>query len=235
MSRLDNLILGNLPPESLLTLAGEEVTLKVGTILFSSDEQAPYLFFPLDHAIASLVRTSEEGMTVEAGIVGSDGVANVQSIITMPAATGTEGMVQREGRFLRVPTAHARTCFQTDPAFRDAVLAYLNCLFGQVSQNVLCNRVHNLEQRLAKWLLLFRSRIESDELLVSHEFLAHMLGIHRPGVTTAIAAFDARGLTQHSRGRVTILDRSGIEELSCECFRVLDDALRSLQAQLQRA
>jgi CRP-like cAMP-binding protein len=116
--------------------------------------------------------------------------------------------------------------------FRDRVLAFTSSFLEQVTQNLVCNRLHAIEQRLSKWILTVRDRTHDDELTLTHEFLAHMLGIHRPGVSIAVAALELDALIAHGRNRIIITDRSGLEKRSCECYGVLHASLQKVRAAL---
>jgi Crp-like helix-turn-helix domain len=232
--RVTNLLLEALPQATREALQLEEGILAERHILFKPDEIPPQLSFPLEGSITSLVRSTEDGETVEAGIVGSEGAVIIQSVITHPAPTGTEGMVQLAGPFAWTKSSVARDVFRQDERFREVMLAFTNTLMGQMTQNLLCNRLHTIEQRLAKWLLAVRDRIDSDEIRLTHEFLSHMLGIHRPGVSIAIRALEIDGTIAHTRNVITIRDRDALVRRSCECSAVTHDGLETLRRQLVR-
>ncbi|HUP64610.1 MAG TPA: helix-turn-helix domain-containing protein [Thermoanaerobaculia bacterium] len=125
-----------------------------------------------------------------------------------------------------------KALFQKDTAFRDRVLAFTSSFLTQVTQNLVCNRLHHIEERLAKWLLVVQDRVDSDALHLTHDFLSHMLGIHRPGVSIAVAALERDGLVSHTRARITIRDRTLLEARSCECFKAIHGDLAQLRKKL---
>ena len=170
----------------------------------------------------SLTRTTEEGTTVEVGIVGWEGVAAVQSLL-LPQPTGCEAVVQISGGISRVGFDAIRGAMAESAAVRDLVLTFAGAFMAQVSQHATCNRVHTIEQRLAKWLLAVRDRTGTDELELTHDFLSHMLGVRRAGATIAAGALALDGLIQQNRGSVRIMDREGLKARACECYRVVRD------------
>jgi CRP-like cAMP-binding protein len=216
-----NLLLDTLSPDTLRALNGRAEYHDVTKVLLKEDEIPQYVFFPCRGAVVSIVRSTEDGAMVEAGVVGSEGVFSVQTVITDPALTGGQAIVQVRGVFTRVDASVLRHYFHTDIAFRQRLLAFTSTFLEQITQNLVCNRLHAIEQRLAKWLLLVRDRIETNDMPLTHDFLAHMLGIHRPGVSIAVTALELDGLISHSRSLITIRDMEGLQKRACECFAVL--------------
>ncbi len=227
-----NLLLNRLAPHTVRVLKGQQKDYTRGTVLIKEDETPDYVFFPHHGAVVSIVRTTTDGSTVEAGVIGSEGALHVQTIITAPGPIGSQAIVQIEGVFTRVDAHGLRDQFNNDTALRDALLGFTSAFLEQVTQNLVCNRLHAIEQRLAKWLLTVRDRVEKDDLELTHDFLSHMLGIHRPGVTIAVAALELDGLIAHSRNLITIRDHQGLVARSCECFEVLHERLLELRTTL---
>jgi hypothetical protein len=227
-----NLLLESLQPDVFASLQPEVVRLEPRTMLFTHDRVPEFIYFPHAASIAAMVRSTAEGVTIEAGVVGSEGIMNAQSIITEPAPPGNEGMVQLPGAFSRVKTSLARECFKNETSFREAVLRFTNALLVQITQNLICNRLHPIQQRLSKWLLAVHDRAANDRLAVTHEFLSHMLGVHRPGVSNALSELAQDDQIRPGRGVVTILDRAGLETRTCECHAVVFGALQTLQSGL---
>jgi CRP-like cAMP-binding protein len=157
---------------------------------------------------------------------------NVHTVIAAPASTGSDAIVQIDGRVSRVDAALLREQFQHEGAFRDLLLSYTSLFLHQVTQNLLCNRLHVIEQRLAKWLLIIRDRIDTDELHLTQDFLSHMLGVHRPGVSIAVNALEVDNVIGHSRNYIRIRDRAGLQARSCECYAPLHSGLESFRANL---
>ena len=220
-----NLFLDALSPAVFRSLNARKENHPIAEILSNADETSPFVFFPHDSAVVSIVRSTADGWMVEAGVIGSEGLFDLQTLITDPAPTGNQAIVQIDGRFSRIDASLLRDLFRDDVVFRDHVLAFTNAFLAQVTQNLVCNRLHPIEQRLAKWLLIVRDRTRTDDLHLTHDFLAHMLGIHRPGVSIAIGALEIDGLIHHSRNLITIRNRDGLLERSCECYEAVHRSL----------
>ena len=203
-------------------------------VLIEADEPTEWLYFPHRGGLISLTRSADNGATVEVGIVGYDGLASMHALFT-PDSSGAEGVVQLSGRFSRVSLSEVRDLMNDDERARELIFAYAGAFLSHVSQHALCNRLHTIEQRLAKWLLSVRDRIDTDQIALTHDFLSHMLGIRRSGVTVAIGALALDGLITHSRNSVTITDREGLESRTCECYGVITEATRPLLEKLQKA
>lgn len=213
-------------------LGGETADYAIAAVLSDADQTPRFVYFPHAGAVASVLRNTEHGGAVETGLVGSEGLVSVHSLIAEPAPTRGQTIVQGEGKFTRVAADVARHHFQTDLVFRDRVLAYTSSFLNQIAQHAVCNRLHAIEQRLAKWLLAMSDRVMNDELHLTQEFLSHMLGIHRPGVSIAISALEMDGLIVHTRNRIRVRDRDGMLLRTCECYEVVHQDLMNLRALL---
>lgn len=224
-----NLILSTLSPTTLASLEAREERRGLTDIMTRADEKDAPVFFPHVGAAVSIVRATEDGWQIESGIVGSEGLVNLQSVLTEPAAPGVQTVVQGEGIFTRVEADRVRSLFQSDQKFRDNVLAFATTFLAQLTQNLVCNRLHPIEQRLSKWLLIMSDRTDSSELHLTQEFLAQMLGVHRPGVSLAVSAIENVGLITHTRNRIVIRDRDALLVHSCECARSIHTSLQSLR------
>ena len=227
-----NLLLDHLSHEAFASLRAEAIHAATGDVLIEADTTPEFAFFPHPDTVVSIVRGTDEGIMVEAGLVGFEGVVNVQTIIAPPEPTRSEAIIQLGSDVTRVRLDVARAAFAAHASFRDGVLAVTNNLLHQITQNAVCNRLHKIEQRLSKWLLVARDRFASDELHLTHDFLAQMLGIHRPGVSIAIDALEVDGLIAHARNRITLRDREGLLARTCECYGVVHESLRTLRATL---
>jgi len=225
-----NLLLGNLPTRTLRALAPREEDHAIKDVLIRPDETPGSVFFPHFGAVVSIIRATESGAMVEAGVVGHEGMFNVHTVITTPTPTGAEALVQIDGRVSRVDVALLRAYFRKDQRFRDLMLSFTSLFLHQVTQNLLCNRLHAIEQRLAKWLLIIRDRIDTDEMHMTQDFLSHMLGVHRPGVSIAVSALEVDGLIRHSRNKISIRDHAGLLARSCECSAALHTGLEQFRA-----
>jgi len=201
-------------------------------VLFEFGEQAREAFFPHQGAVVSLIRTSIDGGEVEVGIVGGDGFTEIHSFLASPSYRA-RGVAQAEGLVTRVSLAALRDLVAADEMARTLLLGYVAAHVEQVAQNALCNGIHTIEQRLAKWLLIMRDRVGSDTLHLTHEFLAQMLGIRRSGVTVAVGALTDHGLIAHGRNRIVLQKPSAIKSRSCDCYTAIAEVLESFDAQLQ--
>ena len=188
-------------------------------VLLKAGAPIEHVYFPLQ-GMVSLVRQLEDGVEIEVGIVGNDGIAGAPIILgttVMPC----EAMVQLPGAALRLPADILRAELDRSPELKALLLRYVQAFFAQISQSVACNGRHSLEQRLARWMLMAHDCVEGDELLLSHEFLAMMLARRRAGVTTAVGTLKSAGVISNSHGRIVIRDRKGLETAACECYRTV--------------
>ena len=196
-------------------------------VLIEADAVPEWLYFPHRGTVVSLTRSSESGATVEVGIVGWEGMATLHALLS-PRASGANAVVQITGATSRVRLREIRELQDRDSVVRECLNLFAGAFLTQVSQHALCNRLHSIEQRLAKWLLGVSDRIDSAEIGLTHEFLSHMIGIRRSGVTVAVGALALDGLITHSRNSITITDREGLEDRTCECYGVIGEALQPL-------
>jgi CRP-like cAMP-binding protein len=197
----------------------EVVALRLELVLHKSGEPIKYVYFPTT-AVLSMLCTMKSGDMVETGMVGNEGVAGLATCLDSDTSSPYT-IVQVAGEAVRISARSIRKEFDRGGALHSLLLRYLNVLFLQVSQSVGCNTHHLLEARLSRWLLIVRDRVASDVLLLQHEFLSHMLGTHRSGVTMAAGALRTAGLIRYARGKITILDHEGLEASACECYEVI--------------
>lgn len=218
-----NHLLAILPEESYKRLIPnlKRVSLSLGEVIYEPGEKQDYLYFPTT-SIVSLLYTMETGMTAEMGLVGNDGVVGV-SLFMGGDTTPNRAVVQIAGEALRISAKALQEEFRRGGPVQLLLLRYTQALITQISQTAVCNRLHSVEQRLCRWLLLSHDRVGSDELLMTQEFIANMLGSRREGVTSAAGRLQDAGLIRYSRGHITILDRSNLEGQVCECYRVVKD------------
>lgn len=222
-----NHLLATLSPEDLHRLRPTTYEARLGAPLFGFDTSSPPVIFPHAGAMVSAMRTVADGLTVEVGVIGAEGVTPLDSVLA-PFPARSECIVQIAGPITAVSLEAVRDAFATHARFREAVLAYTCVYLDQVSQHAVCNRLHSIEQRLAKWLLVTRDRAGKDDLDLTQEFLAHMLGVHRPGVTIAINALVLDGAIRHSRGNIVIQSVDLLEQRACECRAVLREGWQRL-------
>lgn len=226
-----NRLLAALPPEEYQHLSPqlELVSLELAQILYQPSEPIDYVYFP-HRSLISLVMVLQDGSTAEVGLVSSKGMVGVPVILGSSMSFNL-AIVQIPGDAMRMPADCLKTEFKRGGALQMLLLSYVQALLTQVSQTAACNRLHRLEARLARWLLLVQDAIESDELQLTQEFIAQMLGVRRSGVTVAAGALQQAGLIHYNRGKITILDRKGLESFSCECYRVIEDEFDRLLPQ----
>src|SRR5450755_1241933 len=202
----DNRVLANIPPKEYQRLRAqlEPVTLAFGQILYEPGEAIRHVYFPID-CLISLLTAVDKRRTLEVGMVGSEGMAGMPFILGM-GVSGVRALVQGGGKALRMASAPFRIEFDRNRPLQQALLRYTHALMAQISQTAACNRFHDAEARLARWLLMTRERVGSDNFPLTHEFLAHMLGLRRQGVTEAASALKRRKRISYSRGKIQILD-----------------------------
>lgn len=223
-----NKILGQLPLTSrdwLQTL--ELVNLTAGSILCERDEQIEDVYF-VNSALVSIVSANSEGATIEIGIVGNEGMVGVPAILG--GVTPYRAVVQMGGDAYRINGRMIYEEFRRNPFLRDLLLKYTNAFIIQIAQSSICNCYHTLQERLCRWLLVARDAVGSDVLAMTHDVIAHLLGTRRASVTVAAGLLQRAGLVKISRGQLTILDPAGLEEMSCECYAILRDGIRRLEA-----
>lgn len=218
----DNHLLASLPPDVYEKFAPHltHVALKQGQRLLEPGETIQEIYFPID-CLLSITITMSDGAIVETGMIGCQEVLGINAFLSGRETTHTEYTVQISGSAIKMDAQILRKEFDSNRELRDVLLRYAQAFIIQVSQTAACNRTHLLEHRLARWLLEARDRIKSDELRLTHEFIATMLGVRRAGVTQAAQNLQDKGLIQYSRGRIHILNQGGLEAFSCECFRTV--------------
>lgn len=218
-----NLLLAALPPEEYRQLAPHlaRVALTAGERLYGPEEAVRFIHFA-EGGLLSLLSTPEGGDGVEVGALGREGLGGLLVLLGAEAAAHTAA-VQVGTSALRVTTPRARECFERLPGFRARVLRYSRVLMSQVSQTTVCNTLHTVEQRLARWLMLARMRLGSDALPVTHEYLSHLLGVRRSGVTVTVGKFEQAGLVSHGRGFVRVEDVAGLGAAACGCYGLLSE------------
>ena len=181
-------------------------------------------------AVVSLIYTMADGATAEMGLVGKEGMVGI-TLFLGGDTTPNRAVVRVAGGALRMRAEAIRAEFERGGPFQAALLRYTQALLTQISQTAVCNRLHPIEQRLARWLLMIRDRLPSDAVRITHESLAHVLGVRREGVTLAAHRLQETGLIRYHHGHITILDREGLEAVACECYRVVKDEFDRLLGQ----
>lgn len=195
------------------------VELLYGQVLYEPMERIRHVYFPND-CLVSLLTAVDKSRTLEVGMVGNEGM------VGMPMALGigfsaVRALVQGSGTAMRMTAAHFRAEFKHNIALQRALFRYNHFLMAQISQTAACNRFHEGEARLARWLLMTRDRLHTDEFRLTHEFLSHMLGVRRAGVTLAAGALERKKLIEYSRGEIKILTSKRLEAAACSCYRIV--------------
>jgi len=199
----------------------ETVALTFGEVLYEPGERIRYVYFPND-SLVSLLTLVEGHLALEVGMVGREGMVGV------PVALGKDvspvrALVQGAGTAMRMKSARFSEEIRKSPQLQHEVNRYMGALMAQITQTAACNRFHVVEARLARWLLMTRDRMRLDEFRLTHEFLGHMLGVRRVGVTKAARALQGQKLISYSRGKIKILDDRGLEAACCSCYELVKD------------
>jgi CRP-like cAMP-binding protein len=214
-----NRILAALPPAELSRVSEqlEPFALAVHTVLYEADTPISHVYFPTSGCV-SMVNVMQEG-AVEVGTIGFEGFAGLPLLLDddrMP----TRAFVQLHGASYRMRAASFHQAIESNPEFERLLNRHSLALFNQAAQSVACNRLHTLESRCARWLLMTHDRMRMEPFTLTHEFLSYMLGVHRPAVTLAAGVLQRAGLIRYTRGKVTVLDRDGLEAVACACYEI---------------
>jgi CRP-like cAMP-binding protein len=196
------------------------VQLERGVVLYEAGRPIRHIYFP-HNAVVSLVAVMRDGQIAETGTLGREGFTGSETILGNSDTANSRYVVQVAGTASKVPLSTLRACLDERPHARLLLMAYARALFAQVLQSVACNAMHNVEQRCARWLLMTHDRAAADSFELTQEFLAAMLGVRRASVNVVGSAFQKAGLIRYSRGKITILDRAGLEAASCECYGII--------------
>ena len=215
-----NHLLAALPPGNLARWLPhlEYFELKLGQVLYEAGGKQSHVYFPTT-AIVSLLYVLENGASAEIAVVGNEGIVGV-SLFMGGESTPSRAVVQSAGWAFRLPAAAMKEEFQQTPVLH-LMLRYTQALFTQMAQTAVCNRHHSLDQQLCRWLLLSMDRLQGEQLVMTQELIANMLGVRRVGVTEAAGSLQAAGLIEYVRGRIKVVDRVGLEMRTCECYAVV--------------
>jgi CRP-like cAMP-binding protein len=197
----------------------ETVTLRLGTALYESGDRLKHVYFPIT-AIVSLLYVMENGASAEIAVIGNEGIVGIALYMggeTMP----NRAVVQSEGLAYRLPGELLKHEFNRGGPLQHLLLRYTLAMLTQMAQTAVCNRHHTVDQQLCRWLLLSLDRLPSNELTMTQELIANMLGVRREGVTEAAGKLHNAGLIVYNRGHITVLDRRGLEARVCECYEVV--------------
>lgn len=216
-----NFILSSLPEDEYQALRPhlEFFPTPLKTVLFERGKEIRYAYFPLSGA-HSVLAIMEDGAAVEVGTVGYEGLSTVDLLTGSTQASETT-ICQVPGDSLRISAERFNEVLEQAPQLRRLCYRFLQAYLSQVSQSVACNRLHTTEERFARWILHSHDRARGETFQLTQEFLADMLGVHRPSISLIARSFQQAGLIRYSRGIITILDREGVEEACCECYGVV--------------
>lgn len=222
---IENRILSSLPHEDLKRVLPQltPVRLERGEVVYITGDRIRDCYF-LNRGLLSLLSATETGSTVEVAMVGNEGIVGLP-VILKNRIFPYEVTVQIETEALRISAEDLQAEFNRGEALQDLMLRYLNVLIAEISQSSLCHRFHTLEESLSRWLLMAQDRLNTDSLNLTQEIISHALGVPRTGVTMAAGTLQRAGLIRYSRGKIVVLDRSGLEANACECFRIIHDEL----------
>ena len=197
----------------------EPVTLGLGQVIYESGDTLAHVYFPTN-AIVSLLYVMEDGASAEIAVVGHEGVVGV-SLFMGGESTPSRAVVQSAGQGFRLKAHLMKDEFNRAGPVLHLLLRYTQALITQMAQTAVCNRHHSLDEQLCRWLLLSLDRLRGNELVMTQELIANMLGVRREGVTEGALKLQQAGLIRYSRGHITVLDRAGLERATCECYAVV--------------
>jgi CRP-like cAMP-binding protein len=220
---IENSLLAALPrkEQRRLLAALEPVTLGFGKVLYEPGDTISHVYFP-GASLVSLLTLADGHLALEVGLIGREGMVGLPLVLGHELSP-VRALVQGAGTALRMTAARFLKEFRLSLPLQRELYRYTYALMAQISQTAACNRFHVVERRLARWLLMTHDRVKSDRFHMTHEFLGHMLGVRRVGVTKAAQALQQRKLIRYSRGDITVLDRGGLEAASCRCYEVVKD------------
>ncbi|POA35797.1 MULTISPECIES: Crp/Fnr family transcriptional regulator [unclassified Pseudomonas] len=216
-----NHLLAALPPQALERLLPslELIDLPLGKVLFESGEALRHVYFPTD-SIVSLLYVMENGASAEISVVGNEGLIGI-AVFMGGESTPSRAIVQSAGNAFRLPGQRLKDEFDRHGEMLELMLRYTQALITQIAQTAVCNRHHSIDQQLCRWLLVSLDRLQDNQLTMTQELIANMLGVRREGVTDAAGKLQRMGVIEYSRGHITVLDRAALEQLSCECYAVV--------------
>lgn len=216
-----NHVLAALPDEVWLRVQPhlELTPMPLGLVLYESGDHMQHAYFPTT-SIVSLLYVMEDGHSTEIAIVGNEGIVGI-ALFMGGETTPSRGVVQAAGACYRMPGKLLKDEFLRAGPLQRLLLRYTQALITQMAQTAVCNRHHSIDQQFARWLLLSIDRLSSNDLVMTQELIANMLGVRREGVTEAAGKLQKLGLIRYNRGRISVLDRPGLEQHSCECYAVV--------------
>lgn len=218
-----NRILSVLPDAEIRFLAPhfERVTLSPGYMIYQAGDSIPHIYFP-NSGMISLLSVTEQGQNVEVGFTGYEGLVGTPFLLGQNE-TPYQALTQAEAECLRVDSATALKLFKQCGVFHDVVLRYVTVILKQLSQTCICNHFHKIEARLCRWLTVMFERSGNTHLLLTQEFLAHMLGVQRTSIGMIANSLQEKGIIKYSRGKIELFDYEKLRNSACECFSIIKD------------
>ena len=229
LDSVENRLLAQLPTAVHRSIAGdlEPVRIELGQTLYAAGDSISHIYFPAKSTMVSLLCRTSDGSSVEVGVTGWEGVVGFQPLMGSDA-TPHQLLCQIPGDALRIEKSSLQKVFQESAEMRDLLLRYVQALMGQISQTALCNRIHPVEERLARWTLVSYDRSDKQQLPLTHEFMARMLGVNRSTVSLTAATLQQSGAIRYSRGKVAVTDRDRLEDIACDCYHIVREQYKNL-------
>jgi CRP-like cAMP-binding protein len=223
-----NRLLAAMPQEDLERFFSDldPVSLSLRQVLHEVGAPLEDVYF-IEQGVASVLTNMADGSTIEVGMIGMEGMVGIPALLG-GEISAQQVIVQVPGTALRMNAALCKAAFDQSEAIRRVALRFTEAILNLSAQTAACNRLHSIEQRCARWLLMAIDRVQSDEIPLTHEFLSSMLGVRRAGVTNTAGELQSSGLIRYHRGLLTIVDRDGLEATACECYRIDHDRLNKL-------
>ena len=230
----DNRLLALLSAQDYHALAShlELVPLDIKETIAERGQPIRYIYFPCT-AVLSVLALMLDGQAVEVGTIGNEGFSGIDVLVDSDLATETF-ICQIKGKALRMPVADFKRAIDGNTPLRRVTLRYLQAYLSLVSQSVACNRLHHVEARFARWVLMTHDRVLGEEFYLTQEFLASMLGVHRPTISLVAGAFQQAGMIRYNRGHMTILQRQALEDVCCECYDIVNKQFERTLGTLQK-
>jgi CRP-like cAMP-binding protein len=230
----ENFLLSQLPRPELKRLEThlEYKPLALGEVLYETNTERKFVYFPVS-GLVSILEMLEDGSSSEIALIGNEGLVGISAVLG-GRQQPNRAVVQNVGAAYRMPAPALSREFHRAGVLMDQLLIFVQILYTQVAQTAVCNRHHNLQQQLSRWLLLSLDRVDGDEIQMTQELIAGMLGVRREGITRAARELQKRNFIEYRRGTIKVIDRFRLEEFCCECYKVMKQETARLTA-IQRS
>jgi CRP-like cAMP-binding protein len=206
----------------------EPVALQLGEVVHAAGDRVKHVYFPNRNTMLSLLCTAQDANAVEVAVTGWEGFVGFAPLMG-GGSSPHQVISQIPGAALRIKAEVLNEVFQDGAEVRTLLLRYVQAVLGQISQTALCNRIHSVEERLGRWILVSQDRTENHQLPLTHDFLARMLGVNRSTVSLTAATLQKAGLIRYSRGKFTVLDRERLQEVACDCYLIVREQYKRLR------